>query len=77
MKYVTITGLAEHLAVSISTVRQWVRNGHIPEGTYIKVGTTYRFDLKAVERALITGKGEKQLHSGIYETDLELSNDDL
>jgi phage terminase Nu1 subunit (DNA packaging protein) len=45
---VPINNVAEKLGVSIQAVRGWVRRGAIPAGTYIKVGNTYRFDLKAV-----------------------------
>jgi excisionase family DNA binding protein len=65
MKYVTISELADHLSVSPSTIRQWIRHEHIPEDTFIKISTTYRFDLKAVEDALRTrDRGRrKPLHS--------------
>ena len=33
---VPIENLAEHFAVSISTIRTWVRQGHIPRNTYVK-----------------------------------------
>jgi DNA-binding transcriptional MerR regulator len=45
---VPINNVAEKLGVSIQAVRGWVRRGAIPAGTYIKVGNTYRFDLKAI-----------------------------
>ena len=45
---VPINNVAEKLGVSIQAVRGWVLRGGIPAGTYIKVGNTYRFDLKAV-----------------------------
>lgn len=46
--YVPIEDVAKYLTVSVSTVRAWVRQGHIPKTTYIKVGNTYRFRLDAV-----------------------------
>ena len=49
---VQIEELAKHFAVSISTIRAWVRQGHIPITTYIKIGNTYRFNKTAVTEAL-------------------------
>jgi excisionase family DNA binding protein len=46
--YVAIEDVAKYFSVSISTVRAWVRQGHIPKTTYIKVGNTYRFHLTAI-----------------------------
>ena len=50
--FVQIEDLAKHFAVSISTIRAWVRQGHIPKSTYIKIGNTYRFNKTAVSDAL-------------------------
>ena len=46
--YVPIEELSKHLAVSISTVRGWLKKKSIPENTYIRVGNTYRFNIDAV-----------------------------
>lgn len=51
-KYVTIRELAEHLGISLSTARKWVREGHIPTWSYIKVDETYRFNVPDVISAL-------------------------
>jgi excisionase family DNA binding protein len=51
--FVTIESLAQYFCVSVSTIRAWVRQGHIPENTYIKLGNTYRFNRAAVEQALM------------------------
>ena len=51
--YVPIEDVAQRLTVSISTVRTWLRQGYILKSTYIKVGTTYRFDKEGVVKALI------------------------
>lgn len=59
--YVTIDDLATHFAISISTVRKWIREKDIPENTYIKVGNTYRFRLSAVERALANDENDTQM----------------
>lgn len=54
--YVDITAVARHFSVSVSTVRAWIRQGHITKDSYLKVGNTYRFNLGAVERGLIEAK---------------------
>ena len=50
--FVPIEELAKHFTVSVSTVRAWVRQGHIPKDTYLKIGNTYRFNLSKVVDAL-------------------------
>lgn len=50
--FVPIDDVAKHFSVSVSTIRTWVRQGHIPKDTYIKVGNTYRFSLPDVCAAL-------------------------
>jgi excisionase family DNA binding protein len=50
--YVPIEDVAKYFAVSISTIRAWIRQGIIPKDTYIKVGATYRFNLLDVENVL-------------------------
>tara|TARA_R110002020_G_scaffold169260_1_gene358389 strand:- start:225 stop:485 length:261 start_codon:yes stop_codon:yes gene_type:complete len=52
ISYVPIEGLAKHLSVKVSTIRQWVNKGYIPKHTYIKVGYTYRFNIPQVVDAL-------------------------
>ena len=51
--YVPIKDIAEHFAVSISTLRTWKRDGTIPKDTYIKVGSCYRYCLDDVTAALL------------------------
>lgn len=51
--YVTIGEAANHYSVSTSTVRAWVRNEIIPKEAYIKLGTTYRFNLRDMTTALL------------------------
>ena len=48
--FVDIKAVAAHFAVSVSTVRTWIRNQVIPTN---KVGGQYRFKLSAVEAALL------------------------
>ncbi len=50
--FVPIEDLSKHFSVSVSTIRAWVRQGHIPKNTYIKVGNTYRFSVADVSSAL-------------------------
>lgn len=58
--FVTIESLAQYLQVSVSTIRVWVRNGHIPDTTYIKLGNTYRFNRdKAIEGLIAAQKAEQ------------------
>jgi excisionase family DNA binding protein len=64
--FVPIEDIAKHFSVSISTVRAWVRQKHIPEDTYIKIGSTYRFRISDVESALTSSKK----HTGDDDTEL-------
>jgi hypothetical protein len=50
--FVPIGACAKHFAVSVSTIRSWVKQGFIPRDTYVTIGLTYRFDLPAVIKAL-------------------------
>jgi excisionase family DNA binding protein len=60
--FVPIEELAKHFTVSVSTVRAWVRQGHIPKDTYLKIGNTYRFNLSKVVDALSnTPKNEPEV----------------
>jgi excisionase family DNA binding protein len=67
----TIEELAKHFRVSVSTVRAWLRNGHIPEHTYVSVGHTYRFKIPLVEDAMLSRtstddwKGNTLAHLGL------------
>jgi excisionase family DNA binding protein len=60
--YVAIEDLAKYFAVSVSTVRAWVRQEIIPKDTYIKIGATYRFNVGAVDAAL-TGKPQEAVNT--------------
>lgn len=68
--FVPIEDVAKHFSVSISTVRAWVRQEHIPKDTYVKIGNTYRFRVGDVADALTTA--EKNNSNGSVKT-----NDDL
>ena len=53
-EFVELRKVADHFKVSESTVRAWIRNGSIPENTYIKVGKTFRFELNLISDALLS-----------------------
>lgn len=54
-KYVSVKTLADTFGVSVSTIRSWIKDGHIPRESYIRTGgNTYRFNLRAVEAHLTT-----------------------
>ncbi len=59
-KFVQIEDIARKLQVSVSTIRAWVRQGHIPEDTYIKVGKTYRFSEEDVLESLLRRQPTRQ-----------------
>ena len=71
--FVQIEELAKHFAVSISTIRAWVRQGHIPKTTYIKIGNTYRFNKTAVTEALT--KSAQDVDEAPIEEQLEFDFD--
>jgi hypothetical protein len=64
--FVPIEDVAKHFSVSISTVRAWVRQEHIPKDTYVKIGNTYRFRVGDVADALTTA--EKNNSNGSVKT---------
>ena len=64
--FVPIEDLAKQFTVSVSTVRAWVRQGHIPKDTYLKIGNTYRFNVPAVIKALSsTPKDEPEVPKAV------------
>ena len=67
--FVTIETLAQYFCVSVSTIRVWTRQGHIPENTYIKLGNTYRYNRDAVTTALTSmGKEEDGVGQSVVVT---------
>jgi len=56
--FVPLESVAKHFAVSISTVRMWIRQSIVPS---LKVGGVYRFKLSEVEHALRKIHGEEVL----------------
>ena len=67
--FVQIEELAKNFAVSISTIRAWVRQGHIPKTTYIKIGNTYRFNKTAATEELV--KSAQDVDETLVEEQLE------
>lgn len=51
---VPIEDVAKHFAVSVSTIRAWLRQGLIPQDSYVKVGSTYRFSIPKMLEGLMT-----------------------
>ena len=74
--FVTIEDVAKHFSVSVSTVRAWVRQGHIPEDTYVKIGNTYRFRLSDVTEAL-TKTSSSRSEETVSEDSLAELDEDL
>lgn len=54
--FVPIEELADHFAVSVSTVRGWIRNNMVPS---LKIGGVYRFKISEVEDAFKSVHGNK------------------
>ena len=73
-KYSTIDDVAEYFAVSISTVRNWLRQKIITPESYLKVGNTYRFKVSLVERDLRGGAGDDSEQSAIDTSNEERPN---
>jgi len=65
--YVSIEVLAKTFMVSISTIRTWMRAGYIPSSTYIKIGSTYRFQPKRVEAALAAVSNQQDPEQAVEE----------
>lgn len=59
-EYVTIDEVARKLHISLPTVRSWVKAGHIGTQAYIRVGTTYRFNMGAVLQSLHGAMSEEE-----------------
>jgi|TARA_R110000824_G_scaffold399928_1_gene606363 uncharacterized protein YjcR len=56
--FVQIEAVAEHFAVSVSTIRSWIRSRAISHDAFIKVGPTYRFRITDVEMSLLSNGAE-------------------
>ena len=76
--FVPIEKVAEHFCVSVSTVRAWVRQEHIPKNTYVKVANTYRFSLDKVSDALLGNDTYFQKDANLNDTyDITSLDDDV
>jgi excisionase family DNA binding protein len=73
--FVPIEKVARHFTVSVSTIRAWVRQNKVPSGTYIKVGNTYRFNLDAVEAALVEARSAEEFDDKQLELDFDADED--
>jgi|TARA_R100000234_G_scaffold79641_1_gene49857 predicted DNA-binding transcriptional regulator AlpA len=58
--FVPIEKVADHFAVSISTVRTWIRTDNLPKDSFLKIGNTYRFRLSEVSDALMKAKDTEE-----------------
>lgn len=73
---VPIEDVAKHFTVSISTIRAWLRQGYIPQGAYLKVGNTYRFQLSKVVDALSRLSKDDAPEAPSPQLELDFSNPD-
>lgn len=73
--FVPIEKVARHFTVSVSTIRAWVRQNKVPSDTYIKVGNTYRFNLDAVEAALVKARSAEEFDDRQLELDFDADED--
>lgn len=49
MNLATIDEVAKEFKVSVSTIRAWMRQGLLPEGSYLKIAKTYRFNMDKLQ----------------------------
>lgn len=73
--FVTISDLAKHFSVSAASIRTWVRQGRIPWNTYIKAGSTYRFKISAVAKALLEEDNNEEPAEGGEDAPVQLCFD--
>ena len=73
--FITIEDVAKHFSVSVSTVRAWVHQKHIPEDTYIKIGKTYRFRVSDVATALTKASSKRSEETEGEDSLAELDED--
>ena len=59
-EFVNVKGVADHFKVSERLIRTWVSQGKIPKDTYVHIQQTYRFNLAAVEAALLADQGGEE-----------------
>ena len=73
--FVTIEDVAKHFSVSVSTVRAWVHQKHIPENTYVKIGKTHRFRVGEVATALTKVSSKRSEETESEDSLAELDED--
>lgn len=59
--YSDVNKTAEYFGVSPFTIRKWVKEGHIQRDHYIRGGTTYRYNIPAIEKQLTGEDKSKQM----------------
>ena len=74
--FVPIEDVAKHFSVSVSTVRAWVSQRHIPEDTYVKICKTHRIRISDVTEAL-TKTSSKRSEETVNEDSLAELDEDL
>jgi|TARA_B100001059_G_C17522245_1_gene421371 predicted site-specific integrase-resolvase len=65
--YSDVNKTAEYFGVSIHTIRKWVKEGHIPRDHYIRGGTTYRYNIPAIEKELTSSSKPEQMELPLQE----------
>lgn len=74
-KYKNSQELCDYFGISMTKLRGMLADGAIPSDTYIQHGRTYRFDVDAVERALLhqpkAEAGDEQLSFDFGEGETE------
>ena len=59
-QYMTTQGMADHLGVSLSKLKELVSTGAIPDTAFFRHQRTYRFNVARVEAALLDGANPKE-----------------
>lgn len=59
--YMTTAELAEHLTVSVTKLKEMVREGAIPTDTFFRHGRTCRFNVELVEQHLLKTEKSGQI----------------
>jgi hypothetical protein len=73
-KYVTTAELAAHFSVSSATIMAMMKSGEIPNGTYMRLGRVFRFDLEKIEQTLLT-RGDVASESEVPAPDVQYEFD--
>lgn len=66
-KYVPVEDVANLFSVTPHTVRQWLGQGRITSDMYVKIGNTYRYDLRAVEKAFLKANKDEEVKEEVKE----------